>query len=187
MDFEIPADLTVFSAQGLEKLRAKAREEYSTLFAAVSVDNVTDEQLDRLEALKAFDSAAKAQMATFNTTPDTAKADRLTALAASEEALDTTRVPADGIRTAVPASSRRSGGGYATTLSISQSPRRVVTVRSWSRKGEAALRCAVPSPTSRLATVRNDPASPRGVMTKPRATGAWSKASRWSRHRVDRP
>jgi hypothetical protein len=84
--FEIPQDLTLFSVQGLETLRAKARTEFNTLFASVTDDTVTDEQLDRLEALKAFDASVGAQIATFSVVEDTAgRTERLGALSPIED------------------------------------------------------------------------------------------------------
>lgn len=117
--FEIPKDLTLFSAQGLETLRATAREEYNTLFASVTVDTVTDEQLDRLEALKAFDAAAKTQLATFTAATDSTKADRLTALAATSDDVDSdTTVPADEQKDSAPAAVAETGD--VTKLSVAQ-------------------------------------------------------------------
>jgi hypothetical protein len=117
--FVIPTDLTLFSAQGLETLRATAREEYTTLFASVSADTVTDEQLDRLEALKAFDAAAKTQLATFAAAAVVAddKADRLAALSTDgeTEAGDEPEAP---VPAPVPAPAVVEEPG--TTLSISQ-------------------------------------------------------------------
>lgn len=83
MTFQIPDNLSLFSVQGLGELRAQAQTEYDALFASVTTDNVTDEQLDRLEALRAFTVAADAQIATFGTQTD--RADRLAALAADPE------------------------------------------------------------------------------------------------------
>lgn len=83
MTFQIPDNLSLFSAQGLGELRAQAQTEYDALFASVTTDTVTDEQLDRLEALRAFTVAADTQIATFGTQTD--RADRLAALAADPE------------------------------------------------------------------------------------------------------
>lgn len=65
MPFDIPAELGQFSTSGLEELRTKAQGEYDALLASVTEDTVTDEQLDRLEALKAFaGTAVDAELAT---------------------------------------------------------------------------------------------------------------------------
>lgn len=61
--FIIPTDLSLFSVSGLESLRAQAVTEYNSLLASVTHDDVTDEQLERLEALKAFNISATAQLA----------------------------------------------------------------------------------------------------------------------------
>lgn len=85
--FVIPTDLSLFSVQGLETLRAQARTEYNTLLASVDNDTVTDEQLDRLEALKTFDSLVTGQITAFNTaSQDSTRADRLGALSVIEDA-----------------------------------------------------------------------------------------------------
>jgi hypothetical protein len=54
MDFQIPEDLGQFSASGLNDLKRQAETEYSTLFASVSGDTISDEQLDELEELQTF-------------------------------------------------------------------------------------------------------------------------------------
>lgn len=54
MDFQIPEDLGQFSASGLADLAKQAEVEYNALFASVSRDSVTDEQLDDLEELQTF-------------------------------------------------------------------------------------------------------------------------------------
>jgi hypothetical protein len=122
--FVIPTDLTLFSAQGLETLRATAREEYATLFASVSVDSVTDEQLDRLEALKAFDAAAKTQLATFAAATATvdAKADRLAALSPEGETETADAEPPAAVDAAAPPAVVEE----TTTLSIAQVSANVV-------------------------------------------------------------
>jgi hypothetical protein len=54
MDFQIPEDLGQFSITGLNDLKKQAETEYSSLFASVSADSVTDEELDDLENLQTF-------------------------------------------------------------------------------------------------------------------------------------
>lgn len=110
--FEIPKDLTLFSVQGLETLRVQARTEYNSLLASVDQDTVTDEQLDRLEALKAFDSAVGTQISTFAAATDTSRAERLSALAPAEETPQEPAAPAEE-----PAAQAEEP---AATLSISQ-------------------------------------------------------------------
>lgn len=112
--FEIPKDLSLFSVQGLETLRVQARTEYNTLLASVDQDTVTNEQLDRLEALKTFDSLISDQITTFNASQDTAsRADRLGALSAIEDAPTEPETAPEAPEAVVPAEE-------TTTLSISQ-------------------------------------------------------------------
>jgi hypothetical protein len=114
--FEIPKDLTLFSVQGLETLRAQAREEYNTLFASVTADSVTDEQLDRLEALRSFNSAVTDQIATFAAAAtEGTKAERLAALSATDESAAETAAPE-----ATPEVTAVVVEEPATTLSIAQ-------------------------------------------------------------------
>ena len=54
MDFQIPEDLGQFSANGLADLSKQAEAEYATLFASVTPDTISDEDLDDLEALQTF-------------------------------------------------------------------------------------------------------------------------------------
>ncbi|RPJ26214.1 MAG: hypothetical protein EHM35_15050, partial [Planctomycetaceae bacterium] len=89
--FIIPTDLSLFSVSGLESLRTQAVTEYNTLLASVTHDNVTDEQLERLEALKAFNVSATAQLAAMTKPADDAgQKDRADKLATFDTAvLDT--------------------------------------------------------------------------------------------------
>lgn len=54
MPFQIPESLSQFSIAGLEDLKHQAQTEYDTLMASVTVDTVTDEELDQIEALQEF-------------------------------------------------------------------------------------------------------------------------------------
>lgn len=54
MDFQIPENITRFSAQGLRELATEATEAHATLLASVTADTVTDEQLADLTALQTF-------------------------------------------------------------------------------------------------------------------------------------
>jgi hypothetical protein len=54
MDFQIPEDLGQFSTTGLNDLSKQAETQYTSLFAAVSKDTITDEELDNLESLQTF-------------------------------------------------------------------------------------------------------------------------------------
>jgi hypothetical protein len=54
MDFQIPEDLGQFSATGLNDLAKQAEAAYNDLFASVSADTVSDDELDDLEALQVF-------------------------------------------------------------------------------------------------------------------------------------
>lgn len=54
MSFQIPENLDQFSIAGLQDLAKIAADEFSTLRSTVTVDTVTDEQLDRIEALQLF-------------------------------------------------------------------------------------------------------------------------------------
>jgi hypothetical protein len=91
--FTIPTDLSLFSVSGLESLRNKAVEEYNTLLASVTHDTVTDEELERLEALKSFTVTANTQILAM-TAPSTdeqkARAEKLAAF--STATLETPKV-----------------------------------------------------------------------------------------------
>lgn len=54
MTFQIPEKLNQFSIAGLEDLKHQAETEYDALIASVTRETVTDEQLERLEALQTF-------------------------------------------------------------------------------------------------------------------------------------
>ena len=54
MSFSIPESLDGFSAAGLQDLVSIAKNEYAALKSSVTMETVTDEQLDRLEELQAF-------------------------------------------------------------------------------------------------------------------------------------
>lgn len=56
--FVIPEDLSVFSVEGLQDLRRVAAQERDSLRASATPETVTDEQLDRLEALSTFIASA---------------------------------------------------------------------------------------------------------------------------------
>jgi hypothetical protein len=86
--FIIPTDLSLFSVSGLESLRIQAVTEYNTLLASVTHDNVTDEQLERLEALKTFNVSATAQLAAMTKPVDDAgQKDRADKLASFDTAV----------------------------------------------------------------------------------------------------
>lgn len=54
MPFQIPESLDQFSIAGLEDLKKIADTEFSALKASVTIDTVTDEELDRIEELQLF-------------------------------------------------------------------------------------------------------------------------------------
>ena len=54
MSFQVPESLDQFSVASLQDLARIAEHEYSTLKASVTVDDITDEQLERLEELQEF-------------------------------------------------------------------------------------------------------------------------------------
>jgi hypothetical protein len=54
MPFQIPEDLNQFSVAGLEDLKKIADTEFSALKSSVTIDSVTDEELDRIEELQLF-------------------------------------------------------------------------------------------------------------------------------------
>lgn len=82
--FVIPEDLSVFSVAGLEDLRRVAQNELTALRASITdPETVTDEQLERGEALKTFIDSASTEM--------TGRAER----AARFEALTPQSLPAD--------------------------------------------------------------------------------------------
>lgn len=54
MPFQIPESLDQFSIAGLEDLKKIADLEFSNLKATVTIDTVTDEELDRIEELQLF-------------------------------------------------------------------------------------------------------------------------------------
>jgi hypothetical protein len=54
MSFQVPENLDQFSVASLQDLARIARDEYAALKASVTVDDVTDEQLERLEELQGF-------------------------------------------------------------------------------------------------------------------------------------
>lgn len=84
--FVIPEDLTVFSVAGLEDLRRVAENELTALRASITdPESVTDEQLERGEALRNFIDASNTEINT--------RADR----ARRFEALAPTSVPAEEI------------------------------------------------------------------------------------------
>jgi hypothetical protein len=86
--FVIPTDLSLFSVSGLESLRTQAVTEYNTLLASVTHETVTDEQLERLEALKVFTASATAQLAVLATPSadeQKARADKLASFATATE------------------------------------------------------------------------------------------------------
>jgi hypothetical protein len=75
--FTIPEDLTVFSVAGLEDLRRVAQDELTALRASITdPESVTDEQLERGEALKTFVDSADTEIEARRT-----KAARFEALA----------------------------------------------------------------------------------------------------------
>lgn len=73
--FQIPDDLSVFSLEGLRDLRRVAAAELESLRASATPDTITDEQLERGEALAAFLTSADTEIGTR-----TARADRFNAL-----------------------------------------------------------------------------------------------------------
>jgi hypothetical protein len=82
--FSIPESLDGFSVAGLQDLVNIAKGEYTALRASVTMDTVTDEQLDRLEALQEF---------CFSTVPEQLairqdKADRFSAATAEPDPED---------------------------------------------------------------------------------------------------
>lgn len=82
--FVIPEDLSVFSVAGLEDLRRVAQNELTALRASITdPETVTDEQLERGEALKTFIDSASTEM--------TGRAER----AARFDALTPQSLPAD--------------------------------------------------------------------------------------------
>jgi hypothetical protein len=81
MEFEIPANLSDLTAAALTAKSTAAKTEYDTLFASVSPDSVTDEELAALKALHAFFSVTvpnelsgrerrAAEFAALNTAPE---------------------------------------------------------------------------------------------------------------------
>jgi hypothetical protein len=87
--FTIPDNLTRFSVQGLQELLKEASTEFNTLLAEAQSDPdaVTDETLDRLDALKAFTIAADAQIEALQSQDGTKarRADRLATFAAADK------------------------------------------------------------------------------------------------------
>lgn len=67
MKFKIPEDLSPFSITGLERFRADADAEYNEIFASVSGETVTDEQLADLDALREFSTTVETEIASRNT------------------------------------------------------------------------------------------------------------------------
>jgi rRNA maturation protein Nop10 len=56
MTFQIPEDLSLYSAQGISELLKQANAEFSSVFSQVDPITVTDEQLEYIEALQTFKS-----------------------------------------------------------------------------------------------------------------------------------
>jgi hypothetical protein len=54
MPFQVPENLDQFSVAGLEDLKKIASDEFAALKESVTLDTVTDEELDRLEELQTF-------------------------------------------------------------------------------------------------------------------------------------
>lgn len=81
MGFQIPEDLGQFSVAGLNDLKKQADTEYDTIVASVTVDTVTDEQLDTLEALQEFRNVLIPE----EVTDRSARKDRFSALSAQPE------------------------------------------------------------------------------------------------------
>lgn len=54
MSFQIPEDLSNFSASGLQDLARQAKAEYETVMSSLSADTATDEDLDYAEQLQTF-------------------------------------------------------------------------------------------------------------------------------------
>lgn len=92
--FEIPGNLTRFSVTGLAELRAEAKAEFDALVAKATadVDSVTDAEVDRIEALKAFDLAAEAQISALSAVA-TSREDKAKRLAAFTQETTEPEVP----------------------------------------------------------------------------------------------
>lgn len=82
--FTIPEDLTVFSVPGLEDLRRVAQDELTALRASTTPETISDEQLERGEALFGFIAAADDEIDKRK-----AKAARFEALTVTEAAVET--------------------------------------------------------------------------------------------------
>lgn len=78
--FVIPEDLSVFSVEGLQDLRRVAAQERDSLRASATPETVTDEQLDRLEALASFITSADEEIGNRQ-----ARVDRFNATAPATE------------------------------------------------------------------------------------------------------
>lgn len=58
-----PTDLTVLTARALADFRSQAQDAYTTLFASVTEDTVTDEQLAELRTLRDFTASVDTELA----------------------------------------------------------------------------------------------------------------------------
>jgi hypothetical protein len=78
VDFEIPEDISRYSVEGLRQFAAEALTEYNALMASVDTNNPSQENLDRLTALRSFSAGVEAEI--------TGRADRAAAFAAEQAA-----------------------------------------------------------------------------------------------------
>lgn len=107
--FVIPEDLSVFSVAGLEDLRRVAQNELTALRASITdPETVTDEQLERGEALKTFIDSATTEM--------TGRAER----AARFEALTPQSVPAE--QALAPVATEGQGNPATATVTLETAP-----------------------------------------------------------------
>lgn len=150
--FVIPEDLSAFAVAGLQDLRRVAASELSTLHASVTdPENVPDADLERMEALHAFVTAADAEIAARK-----AKAEKFASFAVIDGEATETETPADATVTAT-----ETVKDVTDTVQAAVESTTVVAEAQVSRGGEGVRRSVqiadvAANSTSEPIMVRND-------------------------------
>jgi hypothetical protein len=131
MTFQIPEDLSLFSAAGIQQILDRATAEYSTMFSMLDPDTITDEQLEYTQALQEFVNVTAPTALTAareNATAQAARTAAFSALAPTPTEEPATEPVEDAALTAstkvTVAAVVAAGGGDATTTDTGYRPPR---------------------------------------------------------------
>ncbi len=146
MTFQIPEDLSKFSAHGIQDLLNQANAEYDAVFTAADPDTISDDEIDYMERLQQFrrvDAPAALKAAKAEAANQRSRTDRFAALN-TEPATETTEEPAEELET-VTASSKVTVGEIVTARNTTTGTRELVPAAQQQRFSSLVAAAGVPN------------------------------------------